>query len=48
MIKEYICKVCGFMTASQEDIIKHMSQTWEVEEDCCEKKTIDIVYSQEI
>ena len=39
---EYICLQCGFCTEGAEDIIKHQSQTWDVEEDCCKKKTIEV------
>jgi len=40
MVEEYTCMQCGFMTSGKEDLIKHMSQTWEVEEDNCSVKSI--------
>jgi len=35
------CKICGFITNDNEDMIKHLSQTHKLKEENCDKKVLE-------
>ena len=42
MIKEYICKDCGFMTSDKEDMFNHLACIQKYKAENCTKKHIEI------